>query len=200
MRERAVPGAARTAGAVRGLWPDRNPLRRACDRAEAAILAGLLALFLIGAPVAALAAGRVVDGAAVRTAHAEQAAWHQVPAVLLTGAPSSLAYPADNAPARVWWTAPDGARRTGEILVPGSTRAGTTVMVWVDATGRLATGPLPHSQVAGQTILASVLAAVALGLLLAGAGLLAHRALDRRRLAAWDAGWRATGPRWTSRR
>lgn len=33
-----------------------------------------------------------------------------------------------------------------------------------------------------------------------GAAALAHWVLDRRRLAAWDAEWRVTGPRWTSTR
>jgi hypothetical protein len=31
-------------------------------------------------------------------------------------------------------------------------------------------------------------------------GVLGRRALDKRRMAAWDADWRATGPRWTARR
>jgi hypothetical protein len=31
-------------------------------------------------------------------------------------------------------------------------------------------------------------------------GWLTRRALDRRRMAAWDADWLATGPRWTPRR
>ncbi len=40
---------------MRRLWPDRNPLRRAADRAEAAVMAGLLAMFLVGVPLAAVA-------------------------------------------------------------------------------------------------------------------------------------------------
>jgi hypothetical protein len=31
-------------------------------------------------------------------------------------------------------------------------------------------------------------------------GMLVRRALDRRRMAAWDRDWLATGPRWTPRR
>jgi hypothetical protein len=34
---------------------------------------------------------------------------------------------------------------------------------------------------------------------LATIGLLARRTLDKRRMTAWDAEWRATGPRWTTR-
>jgi len=40
---------------------------------------------------------------------------------------------------------------------------------------------------------------IALGTVLATIGLLARRTLDKRRMAAWDAEWRATGPRWTTR-
>jgi hypothetical protein len=31
------------------------------------------------------------------------------------------------------------------------------------------------------------------------AGALALRALNKRRMAAWDADWQATGPHWTTR-
>lgn len=46
----------------------------------------------------------------------------------------------------------------------------------------------------------AVAAVLLLALLLLGAGRAAHRALDRRRLGAWEADWSVTGPRWTSRR
>jgi hypothetical protein len=42
---------------ARALGLDRNPLRRATDRAEAWIRAGLLGVFLIAGPIAALDAG-----------------------------------------------------------------------------------------------------------------------------------------------
>src|SRR6266566_4582304 len=43
------------------------------------------------------------------------------------------------------------------------------------------------------------LAAMAVAGVLAALGLLTRWVLDRRRLAAWDARWRATGPQWTGR-
>jgi len=39
-----------------------------------------------------------------------------------------------------------------------------------------------------------------LAVVLAIAGWLVRRALDRRRLSGWDAGWLANGPRWSLRR
>ena len=75
------------------------------------------------------------------------------------------------------------------------------MLVWVDASGNLATAPpLRPAQVNEQTVLAAAAAVVALGYLLPCAGLLACGLLGRRRLAAWDADWRATEPQWTRRR
>ena len=61
---RAAPGRPRwKARLARALGLDGNPLRRASDRAEAWIRAGLLVILLIAGPMAALTAGQ-------RTAHA----------------------------------------------------------------------------------------------------------------------------------
>jgi hypothetical protein len=57
-------------------------------------------------------------------------------------------------------------------VLAGAT-AGSTVMVWVDGSGRLTDLPLQHSQVRAQAILAALLAAMMLGLLLGAVGLLA---------------------------
>jgi hypothetical protein len=184
--------------AVRGLWPDRNPLRRTVDRVEAAVVGALAVAFLAAAPLAAVAAGHGAYSVASRTAHAQQAASRQVPAVLLTGVPAfGYSYQA-TVPAR--WTAPDGTRHTGDIPTPPAAQADGTVTVWVDAAGRLTEPPLRPSQVQGQTVLAGLLAVIAVGIILVCAGQLAHGVLGRRRMAAWDAEWRVTGPRWTRRR
>jgi hypothetical protein len=193
-----VPGIARLARALRGLWPDRNPLRRGIDRAEAGILATVMVTFLAGAPLAAMTAGRAVYKMASREQHTQQAAWHRVPAVLLAAPGEETAY--SQAVARARWTAPDGSMHTGDIAAPLTARAETTVMVWVNASGQLTGPPLQPSQVADRQMLAAVLAPFVLGLILLAAGGLAHRLLDRRRLAAWEAEWRASGPRWTRHR
>jgi hypothetical protein len=182
---------------LRGLWPDRNPLRRAVDRAEAVVMAGLLAAFLIGAPLVALAAGQQSYAAGLRIQHV-QSAWHRVPAVLLAGA-SSQDYIGYEPLVLARWTTPSGAQRRGEVYAPSGARAGSTVMVWTDASGRLTGPPLRHEQVLGQAGLYALAAPAVLGLVLGGVGLLIHCRLDRRRLVAWDADWLATEPRWTSR-
>jgi hypothetical protein len=97
------------------------------------------------------------------------------------------------------WTAPDGTRHTGEVLAPLGTGAGGMVRVWTDAAGRPAGPPLQPLQVKNQATLAAILAPVLLGEVLLAAGQLAHYLLGRRRLAAWEAEWRAIGPQWSRR-
>ena len=194
MRGRLAVVAAWAARALRGLWPDRNPLRRTIDRAEAALMAGLAVAFLAGVPLAAVAAGHYAYSYASRTA----AAWHQVPAKLLTTVPASGHGDQAAVPAR--WTAPDGRRRTGMVPAPVAAPAGGTVMIWVDEAGRLTLPPLRPSLIRGQAVLAGTFASVVLGMIVVCTGLLVHVTLDRRRLAAWDAKWRATGPQWTRQR
>ena len=89
MRRRLAVDAARTMRVARGLWPDRNPLRRRLDRVEGAVVGGLAVAFLAGVPLAAAAAGHLTYMYGARTAHTQQAAWHQVPAVLLATAPTT---------------------------------------------------------------------------------------------------------------
>ena len=170
------------------------------DRVEAMVAGGLVVAFLAGAPLAAVAAGHAVYGAGSRAAHAQQATWRQVPAVLAATAPAAgfrqyqVAVPAS-------WTTPDGTQHAGTVLAPPGTRAGRAVTVWVDAAGR-PTGhpPLQLPQVRGQAALATLLTPLAVGFIVLCAGLLAHAVLGRRRLAAWDADWQATEPQWTKGR
>ena len=185
---------------IRGLWPDGNPLRRRCDRAEGAIVAALLVGFLAGAPLAALAAGHGAYTASLRTERMQYAARHQTPAILLEDAPAAAfgRYGASpRAAVQAWWAMPGGAPRTGKITVTAGARAGSTVLVWADKSGQLHSPPLQHAKVTSRAVLAAALAPAGLGLLLLYAGKLARRALDRQRLAAWEADWWATGPHWT---
>jgi len=188
---------------LRERWPDHNPLRRTSDRVEAAIFAAALILFLAGAPLLALFAWHWADGAALRVQQRQQAAWHQVSAVLLANARPvvDIGYgglAGSEVPAR--WTAPDGTARTGDVPAPASAQAGRTVRIWVDQSGALTGPPLRAEQATSQAALASVLAVFVLGTVLVCAMSLAVHLLDRRRLAAWAADWRSTGPRWNSHR
>jgi len=185
------------------LWrPDGNPLRRTADRVEAVIIAGLIAVFLCGAPLAGLAAGQAAAAGGLRIERA-QAAWHRVTAVLLRKVPESI-HPMFQVPLEplvpARWRTPDGTARTGEVYAPAGAAAGSTVTVWIDGSGRPTVSPLQGGDVIEATALAASLAAVAVAAVLALLGLLARWVLDRRRLAAWEARWAVTGPQWTRRR
>jgi hypothetical protein len=151
-------GVLRLGMLARGLWPDGNPLRRRCDRAEAAIMGGLLAAFLAGAPAVAVATAHWIQVAGSSSQHAQEAV-------------RRLAVPAD-APMAAWLAQPG--------RLPDQVASG---------------GPSAFS-----APFASVLAVLLLGLLLLAVGVAVRRLVNRRRMAAWEADWAVTGPRWTSRR
>lgn len=183
---------------IRGLWPDRNLLRRGSDRAEAALIAALLVAFLAGAPLAVLLTGRSAIAVGTRAEQAGRGGDFQVSAVLLQQAPyQDFGWPYSPAEAR--WTAPDGSRHTGDISAPSGAPRGTTVRVWIDRSGAVAGEPVQAAQVASQAQAAAA-APFMLAFLLLTAGALARRYLNRRRLAAWESDWRATGPQWSHQR
>lgn len=194
---RRAARATRLGRFVRGRRPDRNPLRRGSDRVETAVLALLVIVFLVAAPFATLASGSWGLARAHQAQLVERASSYQVPAVVLKlDAPSGGAYADPGAQAR--WTAHDGTVITGEIPVPLGTAVGSTQWVWTTASGRLTNPPLEDSQVTGQAYVAEGFAVVILAILLTSTGLMTRWTLDKRRMAAWDAEWRATEPRWTT--
>lgn len=102
--------------------------------------------------------------------------------------------------AQARWTSPAGHQMTGVVSAPGGLHKGSTTLIWVDRSGQAADGPVPPSEAANRAAMAAIASIAVLVLLALGAGKLGRYALDRRRLAAWDADWRATGPLWTFRR
>jgi hypothetical protein len=194
-RQRQAPRSTRLGRLLRGLRPDRNPLRRGTDRAETALLAGLLAVFLAGAPLAAYGAGSWAYATSAREAQAQQAVSHQVRATLLQAAPGWDAA-GIGADVQARWTAPDGQVRTGQVYAPDGAAAGSTVSIWVNRSGQITDVPLQRSQVQGRAQLSAAIAVVVTAVLLVMAGLAGRWLLDRRRLAGWDAEWLAAGTRW----
>jgi hypothetical protein len=188
---------------MRGLRPDRNPLRRRSDRAEAALFGLLVAAFGIGAPFAAHEAGSWTYTASAHEARVQQATLYPIQATLLQTAPAWNGYadsPGAAPEVSARWRAPDGQLRTGKLYVPDGKPAGSTVTVWSNQAGQLADPPLQRSQVINRVQIAEAFSVAGLAVILIMVGWLARRALDRRRLAAWDADWLATGPRWSPRR
>jgi hypothetical protein len=112
---------------ARALGLGRNPLRRATDRAEAWIRVGLLAVFLIAGPMAALGAGHWAYHTGITAARVPAAPAHQVKSAALQQAPSITDLPRIGQGGRAW----PGARgegtgpsaRTGEVLAAVMTLA-----------------------------------------------------------------------------
>src|SRR5260370_17281250 len=125
---------ARTGGSARlarRMGLGRTPLRRRSDRIEAWVSAGLLAAFLIGAPLAWTGAGRWVYQGGVREQRAQQS-WHQTPAVLLHAAPGMPSYEfrlswQSTVPVPAEWLGPRRQHPFGPLPAPPGPRAGHTV-------------------------------------------------------------------------
>lgn len=168
---RAVPGRpALTVRLASALGLDRNPLRRASDRAEAWIRAGLLVVFLVAGPMAAVAAGQWTAHSAGVQASTQPAPAH--PASARASAAVQLRPPMGLA-------APPAAAHAEAAQAAGGQRPG---------------------RFAGDAGLAAVLTLVAVAFVLLAVMRLIRLVLNRRRLAAWEQAWQAIGPRWTGHR
>jgi hypothetical protein len=178
---------------------DRNPLRRASDRAETVVLILLAVLFLAGAPLAALAAGSGLHAVAQRTELAQHASRYQVTAkiVMVSDTPTTGGTLTTEVLAQ--WTAPDGTVIKKDMPVTIGYTLGDTLQVFTTRDGQLTTRPMAESQVTALTNLGRVAGVAVLALFVTLASVVARWWLNRRRMAAWDADWRATGPRWTTR-
>lgn len=184
---------------ARRQWPDRNPLRRAAERAEFAVVALLLVAFAAGVPLAALATAHWAAASGLRTEQT-QAGWRQVTAVLLHDASTqagSLSFPVPwpQVPAR--WASP-ARPRTGIVDAPPGATAGSAVMVWTDRSGRLTGAPVAAALLS-RVLLAALAAPVVLSVMLLVLWAYAGIFLDWRRMAAWDADWAITEPQWSRR-
>ncbi|MGF1240733.1 Rv1733c family protein [Streptomyces sp. 2-6] len=181
--------------ARRLLWRwRRNPLRRRDDVVEAWIVLAMWTAIVIGGALVGTVVGRAVD----RDFAAQRADRRPVRAVLLADVPRTTSTGNDvyRALAKVRWTAPDGAVRTGRTLLTPGPKAGATVTVWQDGTGALTTEPAGTGEARAGSVFFGASAAMALAALVHGAAALPRRRLDRHRSERWAAEWELVGPRW----
>jgi len=118
---RITPGRLpRRARLARALGLDCNPLRRASDRAEAWIRIGLIAVFLIAGPMAALSTGAWEYRAGITAASVQPVPSHPVSATVLRPAlvPSYLNQADQQSQARAgtWRQSTHTSARTSELL------------------------------------------------------------------------------------
>jgi hypothetical protein len=191
------------AALARRMGLDANPLRRGCDRTEAWVRLGLVLVFLMASPLAAIGLGHLTNDSSVRAARAEAATEHRVPAVLLhkvsRNSNDPLYAASELAWARARWTAPDGRVWVGEVPAPVGSRAGHRERIWVNDLGQLTYPPIGEGQIASRVIAVVALTPAILAVLLLGVAGLTRRVLDRRRMAGWATEWSAVEPLWTKR-
>jgi hypothetical protein len=191
------------AALARRMGVDANPLRRGCDRAEGWVRLGLVVVFLVASPLAAIGLGHLTNDASIRAARAQAASEHWIPAVLLEKVSRNpndpLAGTTELAWTRARWTAPDGRQRRGEVPAEVGSRKGRQVHIWVNEAGDLVYGPIGQGQIASRVIAVVALTPAILAVILLGAAWLTGRLLDRRRMSGWAAEWSAVEPLWTKR-
>ena len=196
--------SGRWARCARWLGLDHNPLRRRGDRLEVAARLATVLLILTAVPLAVIGVGRTVDHSVIRQAQAERASDRQVSAVLTQAAPAQGTPDPYSDVQTAWvnarWTAPDGTAHTGQLLALAGARKGSTARIWISATGSLTSPPATHGDIVSDVFIASAATSLILLVVLMGLGGLARRLLDRRRMSAWDAEWRAVEPLWTRHR
>ncbi|WP_067822671.1 Rv1733c family protein [Actinomadura kijaniata] len=174
----------------RRLGLERNPLRRPIDRIQRWIALALLLFTVAAAPPAALWCAGLAHDAGTRAERAERASRHQVTAtVTAVGGVGSRGDRYVHETVQATWAAPDGGAREGTLPGWRDVRAGQTTRIWVDARGRVAPRPRPHSRTVTDTVYAGVAAALAAGAPSLLGYLLLRRRCDRRRDAMWDAAW-----------
>ncbi|MFF2364765.1 hypothetical protein ACFVU0_18995 [Streptomyces sp. NPDC058122] len=178
-------------------WCD-NPLRRRDDVIEAWIILAVWTVFTVGGAAAGLETAQATDDAFAR----QRAERQPVRAVVLHDVPPTASGPGAGSGrlmGAVRWTAADGSSRTGSAAVPAGSRAGEETGIWLDGRGRLSPAPPTPTKAAIESGVAGAAAATAVGGLAFGAGTVARRRLDRRRVDAWGREWVLVEPRWGHR-
>jgi hypothetical protein len=171
-------------------------LARGLDRAEAATVLMLTAVWLVALPiVATVASVRWADAAAESSA--QQHTLTAVEAVVEQNVQMPIGA-ADAAPvwitAPVSWTGPGGRPGAGIVEVPVTAAVGDHVTVWLDGAGRSVAAPPSAEALAGTAILTGAGGWLLIGLALLVLGWLVRRRLDRRRLSAWGQEWAQVEP------
>lgn len=170
-----------------------NPLARAVDRVEAALIVLLLGIWLLTLPVAAVA-GSITWASISDNTHAQQAV--PVTAQLLASTDAAQVSGYSTVPAR--WTDTDGVARTGLVQADDGLQSGDRFEIWLDRSGAVTTAPMTTLSAAIQAVIVATATWNGCGLVLAAVFLTGRRLLDTRRISAWRSDWQRVGPLWTT--
>jgi hypothetical protein len=98
---------------------------------------------------------------------------------------------------RATWQDRSGAPHAGLVTVPRGLRAGSTVAIWIDASGANVPAPTTAKDALLTGFIAGGMAAAVGIALLSGLWVLVRRAAMAANCAHWDAEWRNVAPLWS---
>lgn len=181
----------------------RNSLRRRTDVIRAWTGVVLLLVVSAVAPVAAFLVGDAATRHYEDTARHQRETRYQATATLTRDAPrhpepGSEEEKETRYPVEVRFVTREGRTRTARAEVRPGLPAGSKVRIWVGADGETTEPPMSRAQIRSRGMGWGLIAAVGVALGGAAAHAATVLALHRRNLAAWDAAWAKTAPRWTT--
>jgi hypothetical protein len=166
-----------------------NPLIRTTDRLEALAVLAALVTALIAIPAAAQA-GNVVYASSAHTAELQAHNRHAVQAVVVDGGgrmPEDVESTASGGPTSVKAQWHEGTRvRTEQITSPSTAKAGDSLTIWLDGTGKVVAAPLTADDAELSAAIATATAWITIVACAALAVFLIRRGLDRSRDRSWD--------------
>lgn len=163
------------------------------------VLVALSAAFLVAVAIAGIFGTHTYQAQRAATAGLRPAA-----ALLLQDGPvANRLRSVGQAEAR--WFLPGGGEESGVLttaIAPdiAGAAAGDRISVWLNRSGQPVAPPGDQTAMIIDALSAGVVITALSGLTLLLAYALCRRALDRRRLVAWESAWNRTGPSWTTRR
>ena len=178
-----------------------NGLERQSDRLERRLRLLVLALRMVGLPMAGWSAGSTAYGHFSQLRAAQLAGRHAVTAQLVSdaqiGGDRLTGQTRPRAPVR--WSDRQGVHVT--VAQVGTwQRKGSTATVWLDARGNVTSPPDTPDRAATAGLTVGLGAATGVAAMVGGAWKGVRVSLDRRRFAQWDREWELVEPRWTGRR
>jgi hypothetical protein len=147
-----------------------NPLQRRSDKIQTLLACLMLAVVIVGAPMAALSAGLTRYHTVLHTAQTQAADRHLVTAHLQTNAGSTTPQNTLDftpVPVTTAWTAADGTIHTATVAAQPDEAADTATHVWVDSHGAATSALVSGTEAsldAWQTGGLAAMAATAVGL------------------------------------
>ncbi|WP_405486507.1 hypothetical protein [Streptomyces sp. NBC_00096] len=178
-----------------------NPLRRTADRTRTRWLLAF-ALSALVAALCGVGVGLAVWNVDSRTAREEAEHVHRITATTLGAAelaPDSWSGGVAASVAQAAWQFPSAARHTGLVKVQPKTPAGSSVVIWVDDTGRTVQVPPSAGERAFAAMTVGATVAALIALTAAGVVHLRLRTVEARSLSMWERDWRRVEPGWSGR-